>query len=666
MRTALLFLAAAVSLPASRADEPRSFCGHTAAEWAAVLRDRTVPPDERRTAAWALGAFGPEAKAAVPDLIDAAREGPIKEEAVDALVQIGAGAEVTVPDLIGRFFKRGCRHLTGTGSLGYLPHVQDSLVKIGGPAVPALLGVLNGPDRGMRVCAAEALGEIGAGAKGAVPALVRAIEHPEAGSLRRVAVQALGRIGPEAKAAVPTLNALLTKQGDIDVDVAVALTRIGAPPVRKLFDTFLREGDPFVARQLAWLGPQAREAAPSLRAALADRRPRVRASAAAALAHVEPDATEAIPALIEALNGLDEEIDVWDVAGALARFGPKSRAALPALIRLTQKGGVDEDVLKALVQIDPEGAACLPALISALTHEESEVVDAAATALALLGPRAKDAIPALTAAMTRDLKASNGYDAQAAAVDALRRIDPDGTSAVPALIPVLKHRRHSFDEFPLNAAGGDDFSVAAAAARALGDFGAGAKAAVPALTDAAQSREKDDANWDVRKAAILALGRIGPAARSAVPVLRDMANDGRTNAQFLPELTAALAQLAPDGKERAERWLRTPVRLAYFTHWAVLHELEGRALVLGALGRTGLEGDRLTHLYLEHLGSVFADPDPRYESPVVARGWFASLGRLGPAGRAAVPRLTEFSQHPDPWVRLWAKDALERINPPPR
>ena len=42
----------------------------------------------------------PEAKAAVPDLIDAAREGPIKEEAVDALVQIGAGGRVVVEGLV--------------------------------------------------------------------------------------------------------------------------------------------------------------------------------------------------------------------------------------------------------------------------------------------------------------------------------------------------------------------------------------------------------------------------------------------------------------------------------------------------------------------------------------------------------------------------------------
>ena len=56
----------------------------------------------------------------------------------------------------------------------------------------------------------------------------------------------------------------------------------------------------------------------------------------------------------------------------------------------------------ALVQIDPEGTECVPALIAALKHEDDDVVDAAANYLGLLGPRAKDAVPALAMALTRD------------------------------------------------------------------------------------------------------------------------------------------------------------------------------------------------------------------------------------------------------------------------
>ena len=61
------------------------------------------------------------------------------------------------------------------------------------------------------------------------------------------------------------------------------------------------------------------------------------------------------------------------------------------------KEWADSDVLKALVKIDPDGEKCVPALIRALGHEDPEVVHAATDCLGLLGPRARDAIPALTA-----------------------------------------------------------------------------------------------------------------------------------------------------------------------------------------------------------------------------------------------------------------------------
>jgi hypothetical protein len=41
--------------------------------------------------------------------------------------------------------------------------------------------------------------------------------------------------------------------------------------------------------------------------------------------------------------------------------------------------------------------------------------------------------------------------------------------------------------------------------------------------------------------------------------------------------------------------------------------------------------------------------------------WFETLGRFGVAGRLAIPRLSEFRNHPNPWVRMWAGEALTRI-----
>ena len=67
------------------------------------------------------------------------------------------------------------------------------------------------------------------------------------------------------------------------------------------------------------LGPKAREAVPALRAALTDKRLQVRISAAGALAHIDPTATETIPVLLERLEHQDD-IDLRSVASP--RAGP--------------------------------------------------------------------------------------------------------------------------------------------------------------------------------------------------------------------------------------------------------------------------------------------------------------------------------------------------------
>ena len=108
----------------------------------------------RRQAVWALGCFGPEAKAAGPDLIEALRHEQFKDQAAESLARIRSGSEAAVPILIERFLKQGCQHLTGAGTFFYDDSTEESLVSIGGPAVPALLEVLNGPDIDMR-CAAS-------------------------------------------------------------------------------------------------------------------------------------------------------------------------------------------------------------------------------------------------------------------------------------------------------------------------------------------------------------------------------------------------------------------------------------------------------------------------------------------------------------------------------
>jgi HEAT repeat protein len=74
------------------------------------------------------------------------------------------------------------------------------------PALLVLIDALQDPREGVRWRSAWALGQLGPGARAAVPALVGAFADAR---IRGHVVDALGRIGPGARDAVPTLVAAL-------------------------------------------------------------------------------------------------------------------------------------------------------------------------------------------------------------------------------------------------------------------------------------------------------------------------------------------------------------------------------------------------------------------------------------------------------------------------
>jgi HEAT repeat protein len=88
----------------------------------------------------------------------------------------------------------------------------------------------------------------------------------------------------------------------------------------------------------------------------------------------------------------------------------------------------------------------------------------------------------------------------------LSLLGPEARDAVPALAEALK---------------GSDSRVRQSAARALGAIGAEARDAVPALAGVLE-----DADWTVQRQAALALGEIGPPARSAAAALGKLGRSG--------------------------------------------------------------------------------------------------------------------------------------------
>jgi len=195
-------------------------------------------------------------------------------------------------------------------------------------------------------------------------------------------------------------------------------------------------------------------------------KPAVRAQAALALAELGSAAREAEPSIVAALKDKDPEVRYAAVL-ALMASGAESPAAV---------GGL------ALALQDPAWFVRYPATL----------------ALERLGPKAKSAVPALIDAMQpKDgVKDFRPIRCARAAV-ALAKIDPSAKEIQNA-VPLILEKLLGYD-------GDGSDGARAVGATALGDLGAAAVSALPALV----KRLKDE-EGDVRVAAAVSLIKIAP------------------------------------------------------------------------------------------------------------------------------------------------------------
>jgi len=414
----------------------------------------------------ALGLFGPEAKAAVPALVEALKDKDrVREDAVRALAQIGP------------------------------------------PAVTALVRALKDKDENLRQQAATVLGKIGAEAKAAVPALVEVLKDKDK-NVRQQAAIALGKIGLGAKAAVPALvEALKDKDKNLRQQAAVALVQIGPPALGALIE-ILRDKDENVRLQaavaLGQIGLEAETAIPALVEALKDKDEHVRQQAAVALVQIGPPT---VAALIEALKDKEESVR-QQAAIALGRIGPDAKAAVPALVKAMKDKDrvVRQQAAKALAQIGLEGLepkVAVTALVEGLKDKDRIVRQQAAKALGQIGPEAKAAVPALMRILSKDddqvrLQAIEslglmGSEAEIAIlplarmligpsadfrIQASRALGRIGPPAISALVETLK-----------------DVNGRQVAVVALGSIGPEAKGAIPALLQALKAKDDRDPSY---------------------------------------------------------------------------------------------------------------------------------------------------------------------------
>jgi HEAT repeat protein len=136
-----------------------------------------------------LGLIGPDARAAVPDLIPflGRTEEPLRAAAIETLGRIGPDSKPALPNLIAAFKDPKVSQLA-----------IRAVSRIGKDAVTPLIEALKDPVVTIRAGSAEALGRIGPDAKRAVPHLLalRDNEHQDS-AVRYAAREALKLLDPD-------------------------------------------------------------------------------------------------------------------------------------------------------------------------------------------------------------------------------------------------------------------------------------------------------------------------------------------------------------------------------------------------------------------------------------------------------------------------------------
>jgi HEAT repeats len=152
--------------------------------------------------------------------------------------------------------------------------------------------------------------------------------------------------------------------------------------------------------------------------------------AAMAFRALGADAKGAVPKLIVMYNRNQREGSQELAALALGGIGPPASNAVPSLLRvLTNAGlsGVPYNSFRALGEIHSEPEKVIPVLVNYLKNPDVNVRRRAVQGLQAFGADARQAVPALTAALL-DI---DGYTRKAA-TNALKQIDPVAASKAGA------------------------------------------------------------------------------------------------------------------------------------------------------------------------------------------------------------------------------------------
>lgn len=565
------------------------------------------------------------------------------------------------------------------------------------PSVTSLIKQLETGTEENQANAAHALGEMGVSAKEAVPALIEVVKSGSVVS-KSEAITALGKIGPAAAPAIPELAKILRSYSIIlKYNALEALRHIGPAslPAAKQIAPLLESNNSHLKLAAAWaiatVDPTNKEtldqAITILLEGLDVPRDEVRADAATALSQIGAPAVEPLLSKLKAVHSADRHSDCETICDVIAQMGIRGQAAIPTLIQIVKK--VDDPKLvwhaaHALGRIHAKPDEVVPALIPLLANESADVRAHAAIALGDFGPAAKAAVPGLTKLLA-DPKPEVKIDAAAALAD----IGPAAASAVPQLATAMQAGPVALTLTSASALAAigepavpeltkmveKDSPVKLLAIKVLGEIGASAKDAIPALAKLIISTDPE-----VSQAAITTLGDIGPEALKVEPELLTLLQTGKDRSR-----NAAAYALSKMGSKKAiplfQKYAasdKEDERFRLVCAWALLREnptdaatvtaaLPGLIDVLAdenplvrreAANAISLAGPLGAPAVPALLKALNAEKDPR-----VAAEFISALAEIGPASAPAVPVLQTRLDSDDPELRMLATYALAKIGP---
>jgi HEAT repeat protein len=419
---------------------------------------------------------------------------------------------------------------------------------------------------------------------------LKALKHPNP-QIRYNAIDLLIRLGKNAKFAAPHLRDLLKDpHPSVRIKAAEALWKIEQPAPGPLL-TVLTEA--------------AKEEEEGFRTA-----------ALAVLTEMGEKAKPALPTVKKGLKDKAFAVKLQAIRAAGA-MGPAAKSAVPELLNIIlddDTGFLEAQVALALGKI---GSAAVPSLCAALSNESAKVRRGSAFALGLIGPKAYEAVPDLTKALKDDEPLVRALSAES-----LGKIGQEAEPATPALTKALKD---------------DDADVRINSAVALWRIGKHA-AGIDVLAAAVTQSQGPS-----RKAAVAALGQVGAAAKPALPALVKALGD--KDAEVRLESVKTLGILGPLAKGTGAKITpllhdkSVPVRLhAVHAIWKTEKKISKKGI---EILEQALDEEEMDHLLLAT----------------------RILGDIGPDARDVVPALLPFLHHKNKVIRAAVLDAVQKIDP---